>query len=91
MSNTVVSIRVENETHERLERLTKSTKRSRSYLAAEAIREYLDRNEWQIKSIDEAVEKANHGDFISHEATKDWLTSWGSENELPTPTANIKK
>jgi RHH-type transcriptional regulator, rel operon repressor / antitoxin RelB len=32
----------------RFDKLAKSTGRSRSFLAAEAIREYLDVNEWQV-------------------------------------------
>jgi RHH-type rel operon transcriptional repressor/antitoxin RelB len=38
----VITIRVEPEIKERLEKLAKATARSRSFLAAEAIRCYLD-------------------------------------------------
>ena len=48
MSSTTVSIRIDPASKKRLEKLAKSTGRSRSFLAAEAINEYLDLNEWQV-------------------------------------------
>ena len=45
MSSTTVSVRIDAINNKRLEKLAKSTGRSRSFLAAEAIKEYLDANE----------------------------------------------
>ena len=39
----------------RLEKLAKGTGRSRSFLAAEAINEYLELNEWQVAGIQKAI------------------------------------
>ena len=50
MSSTTVSVRIDPVIKKRLEKLAKSTGRSRSFLAAEAINEYLDLNEWQTTS-----------------------------------------
>lgn len=33
----------------------------------------------------EAIADIEAGRFISHEAMKRWLESWGTENELPPP------
>jgi RHH-type transcriptional regulator, rel operon repressor / antitoxin RelB len=48
MSLTTFTVRAETEVKKRFDKLAKSTGRSRSFLAAEAIREYLDVNEWQV-------------------------------------------
>ena len=48
MSSTTVSVRIDAVIKKRLEKLAKSTGRSRSFLAAEAINEYLELNEWQV-------------------------------------------
>src|ERR1700693_3490019 len=48
MNTDTFSVRVDRSTGSRLEKLAKSTGRSRSFLAAEAIAAYLDTNEWQI-------------------------------------------
>lgn len=89
MSQNVISLRIPDGTRDRLDRLSVSTKRSRSFLAAEALDEYLERHEWQIGAIDEAVLEADKGVFTSHEAVSDWLNSWGSEGELSSPKADV--
>ena len=42
----VVTVRLEPELRERLDRLAKAQRRSRSFVATEAIREYVKVNEW---------------------------------------------
>ncbi len=70
--STTFSIRIDEDTKERLERLAKSTSRSRSYLILDAIKEYIYINEWQIREIEEAVEEADKpgAKFIDHEKVK---------------------
>ena len=63
--STTMTIRLEDEVKDRLDRLADSTNRSKSYLAAEAIREFVETNEWQIAEIREALEEADAGDFAS--------------------------
>jgi RHH-type rel operon transcriptional repressor/antitoxin RelB len=70
------TVRVDVAAKKRLERLAKSTGRSRSFLAAEAIKEYLDVNEWQIAGIKQAIASLDRGEGVSHEQVKDWITSW---------------
>ena len=63
----VITIRVDDETRERLDKLAQATQRTRSFLAAEALREYLDLQEWQVKEIEAGVGEADAGDLIAHE------------------------
>ena len=53
----VMTIRVDRKTKTRLEKLAKAMERTKSYLAAEAIRTYIDLNEWQIGEIKAALTK----------------------------------
>ena len=62
MSSTTVSVRIDPVIKKRLEKLAKSTGRSRSFLAAEAINEYLDLNEWQVAGIRKAVASLDRGE-----------------------------
>ena len=62
MSSTTVSVRVDAVIKKRLEKLAKSTGRSRSFLAAEAIDEFLDSNEWQVAGIQKAVASLDRGE-----------------------------
>ena len=85
MSSTTVSVRIDPAIKKRLEKLAKSTGRSRSFLAAEAINEYLDLNEWQVAGIQKAVASLDRGEGVSHERVKEWVSSWGSKKERPAP------
>ena len=65
--STTMTVRLSRELKGKLERLAESTRRSKSYLAAEAIAEYVDANAWQIEEIRKAVAKADAGGpFVSH-------------------------
>ena len=85
MKSTTFTVRVDTDMKKRLERLAKSTGRSRSFLAAEAINDYLDINEWQVAGTKSAIASLDRGEGISHEQVKDWVASWGSADEKPTP------
>jgi RHH-type rel operon transcriptional repressor/antitoxin RelB len=63
--STTITIRIEDEVKDRLDRLAESTHRSKSFLAGEAIREFVENNEWQIAEVRSALKEANAGDFAS--------------------------
>jgi RHH-type transcriptional regulator, rel operon repressor / antitoxin RelB len=75
MSSATFTVRVDAGLKKRLEKLAKSTGRSRSFLAAEAIGEYVDVNEWQVAGIKQAMQSMDRGEGIPHEEVKQWLRS----------------
>jgi RHH-type rel operon transcriptional repressor/antitoxin RelB len=85
MASATFTVRVDSATKKRLEKLAKSTGRSRSFLAAEAINDYLDVNEWQVAGIKRAITSLDRGAGLSHELVRDWIESWGSAKERPVP------
>jgi predicted transcriptional regulator len=92
MSSTTLTIRVDNAVKKRLEKLSRSTGRSRSYLAAEAIGEFVDANEWQIAGIKRAIASLDRGEGVAHEGVKEWVRSWGRrEKPAPKPTPKPRK
>ena len=90
MSSTTVSVRIESAVKKRLEKLAKSTGRSRSFLAAEAINEYLDLNEWQVAGVQRAMASLDRGEGVAHERVKEWVSSWNSNKERPIPKRPAK-
>ena len=84
MSSTL-TVRVETDVKKRLEKLAKSTGRSRSFLAAEPISEYLNVNEWQVVGVRKAMASLDRGGSVPHEQLKAWVKSWGGKRERPTP------
>lgn len=75
MSSTM-TVRLETDLKERLDLLAEATHRSKSFLAAEAIREYLDLNEWQIRETRAALAEADSGDFASDEEVGALVSKW---------------
>lgn len=90
MTSTTFTVRVDSTVRKRLEKLAKSTGRSRSFLAAEAIGEYLDVNEWQVAGIKRAMVSLDRGEGVPHERVKSWVASWGNADELPIPKRSAR-
>ena len=65
-----VTLRLEPELRERLDRLARATERSRAALAAEAVRQFVELNEWQIAATEEGLRAAEAGQFIDHAQLK---------------------
>ncbi len=77
--STTMTIRLEDEVKDRLDQLAESTHRSKSYLAAEAIREYVANNEWQIAEIGAALREADAGDFASAKEVAAIAKKWKTD------------
>ena len=82
-----VSIRLDDEVLSKLDMLTKATERSRAWLMAHAVEQYVQHEAWQIEAIQNTLEKIRQGNskFASEEQTEYWLQSWGSGQEPKAP------
>jgi predicted transcriptional regulator len=80
-----LSIRLDGTTKERLDALARSTKRSKSFLAAEAIAAFVRQEEWQLGETRDAIEELDGGNGIPHEKVEKWLNSWGTTREKKPP------
>ena len=75
--STTMSIRLDPKLKSRLDKLSVATRRSKSFLAAEAVREFVELNEWQIEDIKAAVKEADAGDFSSDQEVRAVFNKWG--------------
>lgn len=71
-----LTLRLDDAVKNKLEKLAESTHRSRSFLAAEAIKAYVDSNEWQIAEIHQALQEADAGDFASDAEVAAMFGKW---------------
>ena len=64
-----LSVRIPLEMREELDRLAASMERSRNWLIAEAIEQYLEVQRWQVELIQQRLEEAEGGKatFIPHD------------------------
>jgi RHH-type transcriptional regulator, rel operon repressor / antitoxin RelB len=74
--STTMTIRLEEDVKERLDLLAEATQRSKSFLAAEAIREFIENNEWQIAEINAAIKEADAGEFASDKEVAALSKKW---------------
>ena len=84
MSETL-SIRVDAGTKKRLDALSQRLKRSKSFLAAEAIAAYVESEEWQLGELQAGMAELDSGQEVSHEKVSKWLKSWGKPSETKAP------
>ena len=54
----------------------KALDRDRSYLLNEAVRSYLEVQQWQIEQIDKALEQADAGKLIDHSDVRKMAAKW---------------
>lgn len=74
--STTMTIRLEPHLKDRLDELAETTHRSKSFLAAEAIRDFIELNEWQVQEIKEAIKEADAGDFATDKQVNKVFSKW---------------
>lgn len=83
--STTLSLRIDSETKKRLEVLAKRARRSKSFLAAEAIAAYVEAESWQLDEIEASLTDLDRGRTIDQEAVATWLRSWGKPGKRKPP------
>ena len=59
------TVRLPDDIAEKLDQLAGKMDRSRSYMAAQAIADFVEREEWQIAEIESRLAEAKRGEFAS--------------------------
>jgi RHH-type transcriptional regulator, rel operon repressor / antitoxin RelB len=84
-TSTTLSVRLDPNVKVRLEKLAQRTKRSKSFLAAEAIASYVEAEDWQLEEIAAGLAELDSGRMVEHEKVVKWLRSWGKPSEGAPP------
>ena len=84
---TTLSVRLDTTTKTRLEALAKRARRSKSFLAAEAIAAFVEAESWQLDEIQAALSELDEGRGVPHKDVANWLHSWGGKRERKAPRA----
>lgn len=74
-ARTILSVSTSPEIRERLDRLAAATRRSRSFIANEAIERYLAAEEAFIDRIGERMEEAERGEFLTSDELRGRLAA----------------
>jgi len=84
---TTLSVRIDEDVKKRLEALAGRARRSKSFLAAEAIAAFVEAESWQLDEIQAGVEELDEGHGVAHKDVSAWLRSWGRKRERKAPRA----
>lgn len=59
------TVRVKDDVADKLDKLAEKMDRSRSYLTAQAIEDFIEREAWQLAEIEAGLAEADRGEFAS--------------------------
>lgn len=86
----MLGVRLDKELEQRLAALAEKADRSKSYLAKEALRRYIEQEEAKAYEKQETRDRWERyqetAEVVSNDSVMTWLDSWGSDNEKPCPT-----
>lgn len=72
-----MSMRLPEEISNELAELAKATGRTKSFLAVEAVKEFIAREKWQIEKIQKGLADADQGLFAADEEINALHKKWG--------------
>jgi predicted transcriptional regulator len=71
-----LTVRIADDIKQQLESLAEATGRTKSFLAVEAIRAYLQQEAWQVAEIQQAIREAEAGDFADESEVQRVRAKW---------------
>ena len=72
-----MSLRLPNDLFDQLGDLAEATGRTKTFLAVQALRNFLEQEAWQIAEIKKGIAEADAGDFATDEEMRELDDKWG--------------
>lgn len=76
MDKQTISFRLESDTVSALDALANSMERDRSYLLSEAVRAFLQTQQWHLEQIEAGIADADAGRVVDHRKVKAIAAKW---------------
>lgn len=78
MTSKTINVRVPEALYAQIEELARATARTKSFLAIEALKGYVESESWQVRDIRAGIEEADAGDFASAEEVAETFAKYGA-------------
>jgi len=78
MSSRTINVRLPEALYKQIEDLSKATARTKSFLAIDALTNYVQRESWQISDIRQGLDEADSGDFASAKEVEAVFLKYGA-------------
>jgi predicted transcriptional regulator len=73
----ILNVRLPVELHGQLEQLVQATGRSKSFLTVEALKSYVNQEQWQIADVQAGLQEADQGEFATAEEVRAVYAKYG--------------
>ena len=80
-----MSVKLEPDLNNRIAAVAAALDRPKSWAIEQAVKDFVEVQEWQLAAIDEGIRAADEGRVVSHDDVAAWVQSWDQTDELPTP------
>jgi predicted transcriptional regulator len=77
MTAKTINVRMPEALYKQIEELAKSTDRTKSFLAVDALTQYVKSESWQIQDIHKAIKEADAGELATDQQVKDVFGKYG--------------
>lgn len=78
MTSRTINVRLPEALYNQIEELSKATARTKSFLAIDALTNYVQSEAWQIRDIHQGIQEADAGEFASDQQVKAVFTKYGA-------------
>ena len=78
MTARTINVRLPEALYNQIEELAKATARSKSFLAIDALTNYVQTESWQIRDIHDGIKEADAGDFATEQEVKAVFSKYGA-------------
>ena len=77
MTAKTINVRLPAALYKQIEELAKATDRTKSFLAVDALTQYVKSESWQIQDIHKAIKEADAGELATDQQVKDVFGKYG--------------
>ena len=78
MTAKTINVRLPEALYKQIEELAKATDRTKSFLAVDALTQYVQSESWQIQDIHKAIKEADAGEFATDKQVKAVFAKYGA-------------
>lgn len=78
MTVRTINVRVPEALYNQIEELAKATARTKSFLAIDALTNYVQSESWQVRDIHEGIKEADAGEFATAREVKAVFDKYGA-------------
>jgi len=78
MTARMINVRLPEALYNQIEELARATARTKSFLAVDALTNYVQSESWQVRDIHDGIKEADAGDFATDKQVTEVFSKYGA-------------